>query len=86
MFRHALMSHAYILDIDRGHIFRKHRHKNNKKVAIIYEKTVKKLAVARVFARQLPWGAYIKSAISHVCCAYANIFDAESYNNARAYI
>ena len=31
-FRHALMSHADILDIDRGHIFRKHRHKNNKKV------------------------------------------------------
>ena len=23
-FRHALMSHADILDIDRGHIFRKH--------------------------------------------------------------
>ena len=40
-FRHALMSHADILDIDRGHIFRKHRHKNNKKVAVIYEKTVK---------------------------------------------
>ena len=40
-FRHALMSHADIFDIDRGHIFRKHRHKNNKKVAVIYEKTVK---------------------------------------------
>ena len=79
------MSHADILDIDRGHIFRKHRHKNNKKVAVIYEKTVKKPAVARVFARQLPWGAYIKSVISHVCCAYSHIFDAESYN-ARAYI
>ena len=35
------MSHADILDIDRGHIFRKHRHKNNKKVAVIYEKMVK---------------------------------------------
>ena len=35
------MSHADILIIDRGHIFRKHRHKNNKKVAVIYEKTVK---------------------------------------------
>ena len=34
-FRHALMSHADILDIDRGHIFRKHSHKNNKKVAVI---------------------------------------------------
>ena len=79
------MSHADILDIDQGHIFRKHRHKNNKKVAVIYKKTVKKPAVARVFARQLPWGAYIKSAISHVCCAYEHIFDVESYN-ARAYI
>ena len=47
------MSHADILDSDRGHIFRKHRHKNNKKVAVIYEKMVKKPAVARVFARQL---------------------------------
>ena len=34
------MSHADILDIDRGHVFRKHRHK---KVAVIYEKTVKNL-------------------------------------------
>ena len=40
MFRHALMSHADILDIDRGHIFRKYRHKN--------EKTVKKPAVTKV--------------------------------------
>ena len=39
-FCHALMSHADILDIDRGHNFRKHRHKNNKKVAVVYEKTV----------------------------------------------
>ena len=35
------MSHADILDVDRGHNFRKHRHKNNKKVAVIYEQTVK---------------------------------------------
>ena len=41
-FRHALMSHTDILNIDRGHIFRKHRHRNNKKVAVIYEKAVKK--------------------------------------------
>ena len=39
-FRHALMSHADILDIDRGHIFRKHRHKNN-------EKTVKNQPLLR---------------------------------------
>ena len=34
-FRHALLSHADILDNDRGHIFRKYRHENNKKVAVI---------------------------------------------------
>ena len=37
------MSHADILDINRGHIFRKHRHKNNKKIAVIYEETLKAL-------------------------------------------
>ena len=41
------MSHDDILDIDRGHIFRKHRHKNNKKVAVIYEKTVKNWPLLR---------------------------------------
>ena len=46
-FRHALMSHADILDIDRGHIFRKHRHKNNKKITLIYEKTVKNRPLLR---------------------------------------
>ena len=46
-FRHVLMSHADILDIDRGHIFWKHRHKNNKKVAVIYEKTVKNWPLLR---------------------------------------
>ena len=48
------MSHADILDIDRGHIFRKHRHKNNKKVAVIYEKTVKN----RLLLRFLQAGCY----------------------------
>ena len=38
----ALMSHVDILDIDQGHIFRKHKHKNNKKVAVTYKKTRKK--------------------------------------------
>ena len=42
-----LISHADILDIDRGHIFWKHRHKNNKKVAVIYEKTVKNWPLLR---------------------------------------
>ena len=41
-FRHALIPQADILDIDRRHICRKHRHKNNKKVADIFEKTVRK--------------------------------------------
>ena len=54
-FRHALMSHADILDIGRGHIFRKHRHKNNKKVAVIYEKTVKK----RPLPGYLPASCYV---------------------------
>ena len=48
-FRHALMSHADILDIDRGHIFRKHCDKNNKKVAVIYEETVKNQSLLRFF-------------------------------------
>ena len=72
------MSHTYILDIDRGHIFRKHRHKNNRKSCCYLRENGKKPAVARVFARQFSWSAYSKSAISHVCCAYAHIFDAES--------
>ena len=49
-FRHALTSHAEIVDSDQGHIFRKYRHKNNKKVTPTYEKTGKKPAVATVFA------------------------------------
>ena len=84
------MSHADILDIDRGHIFRKHRHKNNKKVAVIYEENGKKPAVARVFARQLPWGEYIKSAIpacvvrtrtylTRKAITHAHVFDAEGF-------
>ena len=40
-FRRALIDHAEILDSDQGHIFRKYRRKNNKKVSLIYEKTVK---------------------------------------------
>ena len=46
-FRHALMSHTDILDIDRGHNFRKHRYKNNKKVAVVYEKRVKNRSLLR---------------------------------------
>ena len=46
-FHHALISHTDILDIDRGHIFRKHRHKDNKKITLIYEKTVKNRPLLR---------------------------------------
>ena len=46
------MSHADILDIDRGHIFRKHRHKNNKKVAVIW------LVKKRPLLRFLQAGCY----------------------------
>ena len=68
------MSHADILDIDdQGHIFRKHRHKNNKKVAVIYEKTVKNRPLPGYLPAQLPWGAYNKSAISHVLCVRTHI-------------
>ena len=41
------MSHADILDSDWGHNFRKHRHKNNKKVDVVYEKTVKNRPLLR---------------------------------------
>ena len=49
------MSHADILDSDRGHIFRKQRHKNNKNVAVIYEKMVKK----RPLPGYLPASCYV---------------------------
>ena len=49
-FRRALISHAEILNTDPGHIFRKNRRKNNKKVTLIYEKIVTKTPVTRVFA------------------------------------
>ena len=70
-FRHALMSQADILNIDRGHILRKHRHKTKKKVAVIYEKTVKNwpllgyLAISCQGASMFPMprGAYVYSAI-----------------------
>ena len=54
-FRHALMSRADILDSDRGNIFRKHRHKNHKKVAVIYEKMVKN----RPLPGYLPASCYV---------------------------
>ena len=40
---YALTPHTDILDSESGHIFWKYRHKNNKKVTLIYEKTVKTL-------------------------------------------
>ena len=47
MFRHALMSHADILDIDRGHILGSIGIKITKKVAVIYKKTVKNQSLLR---------------------------------------
>ena len=79
------MSHADILDIGRGHIFRKHRHKNNKKVAVIYEKTVKNRQLPGYLPASCHGGAYIKSAISHVYCAYAHIFDAEAITHVHIF-
>ena len=52
-FHGALISHGEILNTDPGHIFRKYRHKNNKKVTLIYEKTVKKSARYQGICRQL---------------------------------
>ena len=40
-FRRALISHAEILNRDQRHFFRKYCRQNNKKVTLIYEKTVK---------------------------------------------
>ena len=69
-FRHALISHAEILDSDRGHIFRKYRRKNNKKVTLIFEKTVKN----RPLLGYLPPVAVHRIAcVSRVLCAYVTI-------------
>ena len=52
-FCRALFSHAEILDSDWGHIFRKYRRKNNKKVTLIYEKTVKTARFQGIWHRDL---------------------------------
>ena len=70
-FRHALTSHAEILDSDQGHIFRKHRHKNNKKSHFYLRENGKIPAVTRVFASRLLWGAYIYSEILSMRYVYA---------------
>ena len=61
------MSHADILDIDRRHIFRKHRHKNNKKVAVIYEKTVKNRPLLR-FLQAGCYGAHLLQNFKPALC------------------
>ena len=58
MFRHAVMSHADISDIDRRQVFRKHRHKNNKKVAVIYEKTVKNRPLSGYLLASCYWALH----------------------------
>ena len=51
-FSRALMSHADILDSGRGHIFRKYRRKNNKKITQFYEKTTKNRLFLRTFSAE----------------------------------
>ena len=72
-FRHALMSHADILDIDRGHIFRKHRHKSNKKVAVIYEKTVKNRPLPGYLPASCHGASTLKCDFPRVLCVRAHI-------------
>ena len=89
------MSHANILDIDRGHVFRKHRHKDNKKVAVIYEKTVKN----RPLPGYLPASCYgaralkvrfptcvvrTRTYLTRKAITHANIFDAEGFASNRS--
>ena len=75
-FRHALTSYADILDSDQGHTFRKYRHKNNKKVTLIYQKMVKN----RPLLGYLPtgcyvdMGAYVYNAIFRMCFAYTRYY------------
>ena len=74
------MSHADVYDIGRGHNFRKHRHKNNKKNAVfLQENDKKKTAVTKVFTSRLLWGAYIYCEILSVRYAYASVVDAEGF-------
>ena len=80
-FRHALISHAEILDSDWGHIFRKYRRKNNKKITLIYEKTVKNLPLPGYLppVAMLIRGAYVNNAIFCVRFAYTHdIFHAKT--------
>ena len=87
-FRHALMSHSDILDSDRGHIFRKHRHKNNKKVAVIYEKMVKTGRCQGICppVAMLTRSAYVYSAISRVHFAYTRDITSKAYARSDAKI
>ena len=75
-FRHALTSHAEIVDSDQGHIFRKYRHKNNKKVTPTYEKMGKNRPLPRYLppVAMLTSGAYVTNAIFRVRFAYARYY------------
>ena len=87
-FRHALMSHADILDSDRGHIFRKHRHKNNKKVAVIYEKMVKTGRCQGICppVAMLTRSAYVYNAIFRMHFAYTRDITSQAYARSDAKI
>ena len=62
MFHHVLTSPADILDSGWGHIFKKYRHKNNKKVTHIYAKTVKNW----LLLGSLPTGCYVDEECVHI--------------------
>ena len=79
------MSHADILDIDRGHVFRKHRHKNNKKIAVIYEKTVKNRPLPGYFPASCHGARALKVRFPTCVVRTRTYLTRKSYN-ARAYI
>ena len=78
------MSHADILDIDRGHIFKKHRHKDNKIIAVIYEKMVKNWPLPGYLPASCHGARTLKVRFPTFLCVRSQ-FDAESYL-ARPYI
>ena len=84
------MFQADILNIDRGHIFRKHRHKNNKKVAVIYDKTVQNRPLpgylptschgARTLKVRVPTCVVrTRTYLTRKAITRAHIFDAEGF-------
>ena len=82
------MSHADILEGDRGHIFRKRRHKNNKKIAVIYEKMVKNGRCQGICppVAMLARSTYVYNAIFRVRFAYTRDITSQAYARSDAKI